>query len=118
MSHKLFVLAAFTLFPLVAISQGGPTVPIQQPKTEVRALGSQVFNVERAGRQRACAIALGDGNTYVGLYVYDIHGNCVAWDDEGAVQTCDDVAVEWYPARNAVYQVEVHNSGLQPNTCK
>jgi hypothetical protein len=74
--------------------------------------------VEWEGKQRACAIALGDGSSYMGLYAYDTYGNCVAWDDEGMPQTCDDLAIQWSPAQKGVFAVELHNCGIIPNNCK
>jgi len=97
---------------------GGPSTPFVTAPPEISPLASQTYTVEFKGHQRACTIAIGNGNTYMGLYVYDSYGNCVAWDDEGMPQTCDDLAVEWWPRKDAVYVIELHNNGLMTNICK
>jgi hypothetical protein len=85
----------------------------------IRPLSSKSFVVEFKGGRRAGAIASGvDGTTFLGLYVYDVHGNCVAWDDRGNWATRDDTAVDWFPRENAVYMVEVRNFGVTTNACK
>jgi len=118
MTRYLLLVCGCAAVVFVGAVRGGPTTPIKAQSQEIPALGSRVFSVEWEGNRRACAIAIGDGSTYMGLYVYDAHGNCVAWDDEGTPRTCDDLAVEWHPRQNGVYAVEVHNSGLQSNRCK
>jgi hypothetical protein len=57
--------------------------------------------------ERACAIATGRGLSYLGLYVYDADGNCIARDDRAGWQTRDDAAVDWYPPAKQKYAVEV-----------
>jgi hypothetical protein len=118
MKRLQMVVWASALLAAAGTGQGSPTKPFKLQTIEVPALGSRVFSVEWEGKQRACAIALGDGSTYMGLYVYDIYGNCVAWDDEGMPQTCDDLAVEWRPRQKGVFAVELHNCGLLANNCK
>jgi hypothetical protein len=63
------------------------------------------------GGERTLAIVAGDGGSYLGLYVYDADGNCIAHDDHGNYQTCDKVAVEWTPATTGRYTLEVKNLG-------
>jgi hypothetical protein len=118
MKRLLVVVWAFLLLALTGTGLGSPTKPFKVQTVEVPALGGRMFSVDWEGKQRACAIALGDGSTYMGLDVYDIYGNCVAWDDEGMPQTCDDLAVEWRPRQKATFVVELHNCGLQANNCK
>jgi hypothetical protein len=112
--------AVGTVFLLLLATSGigSPITPFVTPAPEVGPLASQIYTVEFKGQQRACAIAIGNGNTYMGLYIYDIYGNCVAWDDEGMPQTCDDLAVEWWPRQDAAYVIELHNNGLLSNKCK
>jgi hypothetical protein len=57
--------------------------------------------------ERACAIVTGRGLSYLGLYVYDADGNCIARDDRASWQTRDDAAVDWYPPAQQRYAVEV-----------
>jgi hypothetical protein len=118
MTRCLVLVWGCAVLAFVGAVQGGPTTPIKAQTQEIPALGGRVFSAEWEGNRRASAIAIGDGSTYMGLYVYDKHGNCVAWDDEGTARTCDDLAVEWRPRQNAVYAVEIHNNGMQSNRCK
>jgi hypothetical protein len=66
---------------------------------------------EFKGGERALAIIAGDGSSYLGLYVYDADGNCIAHDDHGNYQTCDKAAVEWFPPQTGRYAIEVKNLG-------
>lgn len=65
--------------------------------------------------QRACFVAIGSGLTYLGLYVYDEEGNCVAADDQANFATRDDIAVVWFPPKTARYTIEVYNFGKRRN---
>jgi hypothetical protein len=67
------------------------------------------------GGEIARVVASGTGQTYMGLYVYDAHGNCVAWDDLGNAMTKDDLAVQWLPPAAAPYRIEIRNYGPYPN---
>jgi hypothetical protein len=68
------------------------------------------------GKERACVIIVGTTNqAYMGLYVYDAHGNCVALDDMGNAATRDQLAVEWYPPETGPYAIEVRNLGPLAN---
>jgi hypothetical protein len=117
--QRLFMLMSFAaLLALVGSGSAGPTTPFSVQTIDIPALGGKVFSLEWEGNQRASALALGNGNTYLGLYVYDRHGNCVAWDDEGMPQTCDDLAVQWHPREKSAFMIEVHNCGLVVNNCK
>ncbi len=110
------VLAA--LLWVAGTGQGGPLKPIDDAQRTIVPLSSQDFAVEFKGGQRAIAKVAGDRKTYLGLYVYDIHGNCVAWDDRGMVPLPGDLEVEWNPPSEAVYVIEVRNCGLDTNECK
>jgi hypothetical protein len=68
-----------------------------------------------AGGQRAAVIIVGSGRTYMGLYVLDADGNCVAWDDLGADKAPDRCAVEWFPPKEQRYTIEVRNFGAVTN---
>jgi len=103
---------------IAGISLAGPIERFETHVSTLAPMDSKLFREAFKGGQRASAIAIGDGSSYMGLYVYDLHGNCVAWDDEGIWRTRDDLAVEWYPYRTAVYIIEVHNSGIRPNAYK
>jgi hypothetical protein len=68
------------------------------------------------GGQRAAIIAIGNGRTHLGLYVFDSLGNCVALDDMGNSRTRDDLALEWFPEQAGAYTYEVRNFGPFTNT--
>ena len=70
------------------------------------------------GGEKATVIVNGTGRTYMGLYIYDQHGSCVAWDDLGAKGVKDDLAVEWYPPHTGLYTIEIRNFGHLPNFCQ
>jgi hypothetical protein len=67
------------------------------------------------GGERATVIVSGTGASYLGLYVYDEDGNCVARDDLGDKGVRDDLTVVWYPPRTAPYRIEVRNFGARLN---
>jgi hypothetical protein len=107
-----FILCGIAI--LLAIGRPGTGAPIQGPsvgKGRVGPNGSNTFVQTFKGGERACVIITGDGSSYLGLYVYDSDGNCIARDDRGNHATRDDAAVEWYPPRTGRYTIEVKNLG-------
>ena len=66
--------------------------------------------------ERALAIVSGGGDSRMGLYVFDRHGNCLAKDDLSSATTGDDLIVEWYPSEEGRCCVAVRNSGFEANT--
>jgi hypothetical protein len=70
------------------------------------------------GKERAVAILSGDGSTCLGLYIFDMNGNCVELDDQSRKATFDDVVVEWFPQQDAPYAVEPRNGGPVVNEAK
>jgi hypothetical protein len=118
MKRLIALLTLASLLSFTGSSYSGPQSPLKlTPKID--GLRSYVSSLEFKGGERACAITIGDGRTFLGLYVYDKHGNCVAWDDEGqAKKTHDDLAAEWFPTQTGTYVVEVFNIGMLTNNCK
>jgi hypothetical protein len=114
----LSLLAATVVLALASVSVGSPVSEFKPEVPQIPQLASKTYTLQFKGGQRANVIAIGDGSTFMGLYVYDVHGNCVAWDDEGLSQTRDDLALEWYPLENGYYIVEVRNCGSHVNQCK
>jgi hypothetical protein len=51
-------------------------------------------------------------STVLNLYVFDAQGNCVAMDDRTTPQNSVDLSLEWVPAEQTPYFVEVRNAGL------
>src|SRR5438105_14061701 len=108
----LVVLAAYGSFGTGAPLKGR----VLALNETVPAGGSNHYvNTFKAG-ERASVTVSGNGATYLGLYVFDRFGNCVATDVGTTCNTMDDVAVEWYPSRVGRYTIEVKNLGQVPNT--
>jgi hypothetical protein len=63
----------------------------------------------------ARVIVVGKGAAYLGLYVFDAHGNCVASDDDVTRRTRDDAYVEWIPPRSGPYAIAVKSLGRAEN---
>lgn len=82
-------------------------------KVYLPPLGRGAKQVEFAGKEKASVECSGkEHKQFVGLYVYDRQGNCVAWDDLAAVRgadRCDVASVEWYPPASGAYVIEIHN---------
>jgi hypothetical protein len=91
---------------------GAPLQPREPAKGAVEPFGQTSFVDGFEGRKRACVIAIGNGASYLGLYVFDRWGNCVAKDDTADTPMArDDLAVEWFPPETGSYIVEVRNFG-------
>jgi hypothetical protein len=105
---------------LVACATGGSGAPVKGPypksKQVVEAYGVRTYAETFKAGERASIVVVGNGATYLGLYVHDEGGNCVAWDDKGDYPNRDDLAVQWFPPKAARYTIEVRNFGPSPNT--
>ena len=119
MKHLCLVCTLAILLAVAGASQGGLVRPYDQTHNIV-PLSSRDVALEFKGGERAFAKVQGDGKSYLGLYVYDVHGNCVAWDDRGMSLQPGNLEVEWFPTgpKDAVYVIEVRNTGLENNECK
>lgn len=95
---------------------GGPIGAEQKSRLELPAWQhTSRFLGFRAG-ERALVIATGTGQSPLALYVYDSDGNCVARDDVVEPRgSSDDVAVEWVPAEQARFGIELRNLGSRTN---
>jgi len=101
---------------LATVSGGAPVRERKPERNAVDAFGVTSYADRFEGKKRACVVAIGDGSTFMGLYVFDRWGNCVAKDDVSEVfATRDDMAVEWYPSETDVYTVDVRNFGSSRN---
>lgn len=109
----------FVVVGFLLLAPGGTGAPLQgRPpgKIEIEPFGRASFVDVYPSHKRACVIVSGDGRTYLGLYVFDRWGNCVARDDyTGIAAARDDLAVEWYPPEEAAYTVDVYNFGRSRN---
>lgn len=104
------------LLVIVPWGVGAPLEDRAPAQVVVEPSGRASFVDVYASHKRACAIVSGDGRTYLGLYVFDRWGNCVARDDyTGSNAARDDLAVEWFPPDVGAYTVDVINFGRAPN---
>jgi hypothetical protein len=87
----------------------------QKFNAKVVAYGNQCYVLPFKGHERANVTVVGKGSSYLGLYVFDRHGNCLCADDHAAPPNKDDCAVEWYPSRTESYLIEVRNLGPVEN---
>ena len=115
---KRIILLFAGLLPLLsgAFSNGSPmTGKRALGYVKIEGGGNFVHREKFRGGERACVIATGDHDPVVnlGLFIYDAQDRLVA-QDEGPG---DYVAVIWYPPRDAVYKIKVHNTGEQFNKC-
>jgi hypothetical protein len=111
--------ACFGVLGLLLMATFGASAPLQPgkvKKADVDPFGRTSF-VERFEKaKRAGVIVIGDGQTYLGVYVFDRWGNCVAKDDtSGSAAARDDLAVQWFPPEVGSYTIEVCNFGRSTN---
>jgi hypothetical protein len=114
--HRVVPLVALLLLCGVLLLRGAPVGGERGVRGEIEPYGIRHYQpLAFKGGEKALVIVSGNGQTYMGLYVYDQQGNCVAWDDLGNKHTKDDLAVEWYPAQTAPHTIEIHNFGPRRN---
>lgn len=117
MRRSVFWAAAAVVLAGTTLAVGtplDPTNPVVVEDTLEPYAAKNYWRQFEAGR-RAEAVALGDGTSFLTLYVYDAHGNCVAWDDRVNARTRDDLAAEWLPPRTGPYTIEVKCLGRLTN---
>jgi hypothetical protein len=113
------VLLCSVCLVLSVMGRSGECAPVKGPFTgQGRVAPNRATTVVETfkGGERACVVVTGDGSSYLGLYVYDADGNCIARDDAGDYRTRDDLAVEWFPQRDSRFAIEVRNLGGTTNT--
>jgi hypothetical protein len=86
---------------------GGP----RSTSDRIAARGERSWRVTFAGGQTARVAVAGDGYTVLDLYVYNLYGNLIAWD-ERMQKTC---VVEWRPKYDETFVVIVVNRGSTYN---
>src|SRR5262249_47825188 len=112
MKRAVLLIGMVALLVCASRSGSSPLSPVKLRSEKL--LPFHHFSESRtfAGREPAKVIVIGEsGKTYMGLYIYDGDGNCVAHDDMGAASTKDDMAAEWLPPHTGLYSVEVRNFG-------
>lgn len=114
--QRWFWLVPLGLVLSASLAGSTPLSPQKPATLELAPFASQLLPMPFHGQQRALVIASGDGSSPLGLYVYDRHGNCVAWDEARAYVTRDDLAAEWVPPEAGLYLIEVRNAGWRTNS--
>jgi len=114
MRSGIMALAVFFLMAFLC-AQSSPLEPVKPREVVLepyrRVVETQVFAAGQLGK----VIGIGDGRTYLALYLYDSYGNCVAWDDQGTSSIKDDVYVECFPLHPERYTYEFRNQGSSSN---
>lgn len=117
-SLSLFLGATLALAVVSPADDSGKIIAIK-----LDPFASESISVTFVGKKQASAICVGKHKTFLGLYVYDQHGNCVAWDDlissrvnkeQPAAGYPDALAAQWFPAEDGQHTVEVVNFGGVP----
>lgn len=73
----------------------------------VEAYSTSTYYIDFYGSEWAEVSVIGDGDTDLDVFVYDMHGNLVAQD----IGYTDRCFVDWYPRRRGTYRIEVQNLG-------
>jgi hypothetical protein len=94
--------------PLDPKVRGGRAVSLE-------GYGQQTYWRKFDGGRTAKFIVMGLEFGFVGLYVFDPHGNCIAHDDEVSSRTPNELAVAWTPPRTDTYTIEVKALGRLAN---
>jgi hypothetical protein len=114
--RKLLGLSVVGVLIGVSIGSADLETPERQgPKIGIPGMGTRATFRRFKANEEAQAIVSGDGDTCLGLYVFDANGNCVARDDLTAPESSDDLTVKWVPHVAAEYSVEVRNGSTNPN---
>ncbi len=119
--HRAFIAGLFFVSLALPMVLGGPVQPFGDEEKgfhqmRLEPFAVRTFTQECKGGERTCVIAIGQGTTPLGVYVYDVHGNCVAWDDYSLSDVADDLALEFHPPQQGVYEVEIRNFGRRSNS--
>ena len=95
------LIGSVAIFLLARLAGGSPVEPFEDTKgyrdASLEPFSALRFTVKCKARERTCAIVYGFGKSPMGVYVFDPHGNCVAYDDEAHTLISDDLATEWHP---------------------
>lgn len=114
--RKLLVGSLLGMLLCVSIGSADLVAPRKfGAKENIPGLGIRSTIERFKANEPASVIISGDGDTCLGLYIFDGNGNCVAKDDFTSPHSSDDLAVEWIPPETAPYAIEVRNAGITFN---
>jgi hypothetical protein len=117
MKRLVLLLPLLSVLTWAAFTRAAPFPPeVKGVQVNIEPYGRLEYWKKFEGGIPARVIAVGDGQSWLTLYVYDAHGNCVAWDDDVNQQTADDLAAEWLPARGGTYAMRVNSLGRVGNS--
>ena len=108
-----FLTATMVYATVTSAEKDGTT---RSPKS-IGPFASQSFQFSFVGKKKAVAECVGNSKkVFLGIYVYDSFGNCVAWNDLAATRANDagddvpePIRVEWYPPESGKYIITVIN---------
>jgi hypothetical protein len=116
---KTAVLGCFALLAAAHLVLGSPVEPFAEKlgfrELELDPHSRETFTLRCQAKERTTAIVYGKGRSPLAVYVFDPHGNCVAKDDFAQGKMTDDLAVEWYPPMEQMYEIDVRNLGRKQN---
>ncbi len=116
MKRSIVFLAIILPLLLVALGTGSPLSGKRNlGRKRIEGDSNLIIREKFRGGERACVMVKGDHNPVVdlGVYVYDEKDQLVAQDEAGG----EYVAAIWYPPRDAVYKIRIHNTGERYNAC-
>ena len=108
---RVGMFALLGVFLLASSGGGGPVKPHPPEFVEIPGYFVTSKADDFSGGVRANIIISGNYAAYLGVYVFDPLGNCVAWDDFGNRATYDDLNAEWYPPVEGRYGIDIWNFG-------
>jgi hypothetical protein len=73
----------------------------------VNAGATDVYTITFRGGEAARVVVRGDGDTTLGLFIYDQNGNEVCQDNDNS----DGKYCSWTPAWTGTFKVKIHNDG-------
>jgi hypothetical protein len=88
----------------------------REAKVAIPGFSVRAFTDTFKKNELARVIASGNGESCLGVYVFDAKGNCVAWDDKSDARTGDDLYTEWIPSEQQAYTIEIRNAGYEANS--
>ena len=120
---KKAVLPSGALLLLMAhFAASGPVQPFGDKmghrQATLEPFGRETYTLKCKANERSSVIVYGQGSSPMAVYVFDAHGNCVARDDLSNSTVSDDLALEWYPPTEEIYEIEIRNLGRKQNTAE
>lgn len=88
---------------------GAPVQSVEPADIDLLPFATHVVQHELKGQEETRIIASGRAPYYLGLYVFDRDGNCVAWDDFGGTEVREDCGVIFTPPTQGIYRIEVRS---------